>query len=79
MKMKAGWNAEALTSVGQSAIRGFFNRSMRIFEAYRDGLQYEEFKNRLYNAHYRIEAKSKWLAFNAKLCQDHSHAITRTY
>ena len=40
----------------------FFNRSMRITEAYRDGLQYvcEEFKNRVYKAHHRIEDKSKW-------------------
>ena len=53
---------EALASVEQKTICGFFNRSMRIIEAYRDGLQYgcEEFKNRVYKAHRRIVDKSKW-------------------
>ena len=37
---------KALASVEQKAICGFFNRSMRVLEAYRDGLQYgcEEFR-----------------------------------
>ena len=53
---------EALASVEQKTICGFFNRPMRITEAYRDGLQYgcEEFQNRVYKAHRRIEGKSKW-------------------
>jgi hypothetical protein len=53
---------KALASVDKKSIWGFFNRSMRILEAYRDGLQYgcEEFKNRVYKAHRRIEDKSKW-------------------
>ena len=53
---------EALAAVGQGEIRGVFNRSMRILEAYRDGLQYgcKDFKNRVYKAHRRIEGKSKW-------------------
>ena len=40
---------QALASVEQKTICGFFNRSMRILEAYRNGLQYgcEEFKNRV--------------------------------
>ena len=52
---------KALASVEQKTICVFFNRSMRIIEAYRDGLQYgcEEFKNRIYKAHRRIEDKSK--------------------
>ena len=35
----------------------FFNRSVRIIEAYRDGLKYSyaEFKDRVYIAHRRIE------------------------
>ena len=54
---------------------------MRILEAYQDGLQRscEEFKSRVYKAHHRIEGKTKWQAFDAKLCQDHSYAITRAY
>ena len=53
---------KALALVQQKAICGFFNRSMRILEAYRDGLQYgwEEFKDRVYKAHCRIGDKSKW-------------------
>ena len=54
--------SETLAVVGQGAIPGFLNCSMRILEAYRDGLQYgcEECKNRVYKAHRRIEDKSKW-------------------
>ena len=53
---------EALAPAEQKTICGFLNRSMRIIEAYRDGLQYgcEEFKNRVYKAHRRVEDKSKW-------------------
>ena len=53
---------EALASVKQKTICGFFNRSKRIIEAYRDGIQSgcEEFKNRVGKAHHRIEDKVKW-------------------
>ena len=53
---------KALASVKQKTICGFFNRSVRILEAYRGGLQYgcEEFKDRVYKAHRRIEGRSKW-------------------
>ena len=49
---------EALAAVGQGEIRGVFNRSMRILEAYQDGC--EELKNRVYRAQRRIEDKPKW-------------------
>ena len=44
---------KALASVEQKTICGFFNRSMRILEAYRDVIQYgcAEFKNRVYKSH----------------------------
>ena len=52
---------KALASVEQKTVCEFFNRSMRILEAYRDGLQYgsEEFKNRVCGACRRIEDKPK--------------------
>ena len=52
----------ALASAEQKTVCGFFNRSMRILEAYRDGLQdgCEEFKDRVYKSHRGIEGKSKW-------------------
>ena len=51
----------SLASVEQKTICGSFNGSMRILEAYRDGLQYgcEELKNRVCGACRRIEDKPK--------------------
>ena len=45
-----------------TGIWGVFNRSLRIIEAYRDGLKYdfEKFKNRVHRAHRRIEDSIKW-------------------
>ena len=51
----------ALATVGRS-IWEFFNRSVRIIGARRDGLRYgcEELKDRVYKAHRRIESSAKW-------------------
>ena len=53
---------QALASVEQKTICGFFNRSMHILEAYRGGIQYgcENLKNRVYKSHRRIEDRSTW-------------------
>ena len=66
---------KASASVEQKTICGFFNRSMRILKAYRDGLQYgcAELKNRVYKSHRRIEDKSKWQSF---CCQALPRSLT---
>ena len=53
---------QALASVEQKTICGFFDRSTRILEAYRDGIQYgcENLKNRVYKSHRRKEDRSTW-------------------
>jgi hypothetical protein len=52
----------AFAAVEQKSIWGFFNCSERTIGAYRDGLMYgcKEFKYRVYEAHRRIEDKTKW-------------------
>jgi hypothetical protein len=53
---------EALESVPNSSINRYFNLSLRIMEAYRDGVTYgtEEFTKRVYKSHRRIPDKTKW-------------------
>lgn len=53
---------KALASVQNSTILGFWNRIFRVIDAYQAGMNYgtEEFKNRAYRSHRRIEDKSKW-------------------
>lgn len=52
----------ALASVQSSSINGFFQRSLRTIDAYKGGAQYgtEDFKNRVYKLHRRVEDRSKW-------------------
>jgi hypothetical protein len=63
VKMKAMWSSIS-KAVEQKTICGFFDRSTRILEAYRDGIQYgcEKFKNRVYiiTPYRRIEDRSTW-------------------
>lgn len=53
---------KALASVRNSSILGYWNQVFRIIDAYKAGVQYgtEDFKNRVYKSHRRIEDKSKW-------------------
>ena len=53
---------KALASVQNSTILGFWNRIFRVIDAYQAGMNYgtEEFKNRAYRSHRRMEDKSKW-------------------
>ena len=52
----------ALASVHSSSINGFFQRSLRTIDAYKDGVRYgtEDFKSRVYKSHRRFEDRSKW-------------------
>lgn len=53
---------ESLASVSNSSILGFWKRVYRIIDTYQAGVTYgtEDFKNRVYKSHRRIEDKSKW-------------------
>jgi transposase len=53
---------QSLASVKDSTILGFWNRIYRAIDTYQEGIAYgtEEFKNRVYKSHRRIEDKRKW-------------------
>ena len=53
---------EALASVTNASIRGFFRLAQRAIDAYSAGLQYRtsEFKQTVYKSHRQVEDKSKW-------------------
>lgn len=52
---------EALASVSQSTIRGFYRKALRTIDAYRNGISYgtEEFKN-VHKQHRQVVDKTKW-------------------
>ena len=50
---------EALASVRNSSILGFWNKVYRVIDASRAGMAYGT-KNRIHNSHRRIEDRSKW-------------------
>lgn len=52
----------SLASVPRNTIRRFYGQCLRTMEAYRSGLKYgtEEFTQRVYKSHRRIEDKDKW-------------------
>ena len=54
----------ALASVKNSTILGFWKKVLRTIDAYKAAIIYgtEEFKNRVYRSHRRVEDKSKWSA-----------------
>ena len=53
---------EALASVTNASIRGFYRLAVRTIDAYSAGLRYgtEEFKQNVYKSHRQVEDKSKW-------------------
>ena len=53
---------EALASVTNASIRGFYRLAVRTIDAYSAGLCYgtEEFKHNVYRSHRQVEDKSKW-------------------
>jgi hypothetical protein len=53
---------EALLSVPDATIFRYFLRSLRIMQAYKDGLKIatKEFEQRVYQSHRRVEDKSRW-------------------
>ena len=53
---------EALASVTNASIRGFYRLAVHIIDAYSAGLCYgtEEFKHNVYRSHRQVEGKSKW-------------------
>ena len=53
---------EALASVSNASIRGFYRLALRTIHVYSAGMQYgaEEFKQTVYKSHHKVEDKSKW-------------------
>ena len=53
---------EALASVSNASICGFYRLALRAIDAYSAGVQYgmEEFKQNVYKSHRQVEDKSKW-------------------
>ena len=53
---------EALASVTDASIRGFYKLALRAIDAYAAGVQYgtEEFRSNVYKSHRQVEDKSKW-------------------
>ena len=53
---------EALASVSNASIRGFYRLALRAIDTYSAGMQYgaEEFKQTVYKSHRKVEDKSKW-------------------
>lgn len=53
---------EALASVTNASIRGFYRLALRAIDAYSAGVQYgtEEFKQTVYKSHRQVEDRSKW-------------------
>jgi hypothetical protein len=53
---------EALASVTNASIRGFYRLAVRTIDAYSAGLRYgtEEFKHTVYKSHRQVEDKTKW-------------------
>ena len=53
---------EALASVTNASIRGFYRLAVRTIDFYSAGLRYgtEEFKQNVYKSHRQVEDKSKW-------------------
>lgn len=52
----------ALSNVPQQTVHRFFEKSLRIMTAYHDGVQFEteEYQNRVYRSHRRIEDPASW-------------------
>ena len=53
---------EALASVSNATIRGFYRLALRAIDAYSMGLQYgtEDFRSSVYKSHRQVQDKSKW-------------------
>ena len=53
---------EALASVSNASIRGFYRLALRPIDAYPAGVQYgtEEFGRGVYESHRQVEDRSKW-------------------
>ena len=53
---------EALASVTNASISGFYRLAVRTIDAYSADLRYgtEEFKQNVYKSHRQVEDKSKW-------------------
>ena len=53
---------EALASVSDASIRGFYRLALHAIDAYSAGVRYrtEEFKQNVYKSHQQVEDRSKW-------------------
>jgi hypothetical protein len=53
---------EALHSISSATINRYYKHCMRIFIAYREGIQYntKDFRERVYSSHQQVVDKSKW-------------------